>query len=115
MNIYERSEDSLQWHSDQRCNSIDPHDCHPEDRLVEPDKDKDHDSIEHGPKNSHGDANQNYKDMINYKLGILVCNSQTHGQLRESLGAFVLMETRIKLQLQRVGKRSRKSNCMQIC
>ena len=101
--IDKRSKDSLQRHSSQGCNSVDPHNRHPECRLINPDQNEHHDSINESPEQSHWNANQYDEDVIHYELGVFVGYAQACMQLGERLGALVLVETFIKFQLQMFG------------
>ena len=99
MDVNKGAVEGLKWSRYQWCEGIHPHGNDPEHRMVDPDKQEHQEPIEYSPQKSHWNAEHNDEEVIHYDLDILVYKTNNVEELRNCLGAFVLIETFIEIHL----------------
>ena len=90
----------MHGNSEERCQCVHPHNGHPQEWAPHPHQHKHRDPIADGPDDGEGDTNQDDKDVVEDKFGVLVYDADDLVEEGNGLCVLVLSKTVLKIQLQ---------------
>ena len=98
--VHQRCQEGTHGSGECRRHCIHPHDGHPQDWAPHPHQHKHCDPVADGPDDGEGDTDQDDKDVVEDKFGVLVYDVEDLVEEGNGLCVLVLSKTVLKIQLQ---------------